>query len=90
MSLGDHFHPPLSTIRHWESFHAAWATTAWLYTVAYRPRRSAAGDQVELWLESLKLGKTLPTMPLALRGVGTIPVDLQGTYERTCEDSRLA
>ena len=26
MPLLDHFHPPLSTARHWESFHAAWAT----------------------------------------------------------------
>jgi hypothetical protein len=25
MSLLDHFHPPLSLERHWESFHAAWA-----------------------------------------------------------------
>ena len=22
----DHFHPPLSTVRHWESFHARWAS----------------------------------------------------------------
>jgi hypothetical protein len=26
MPLLDHFHPPLSLSRHWESFHAAWAT----------------------------------------------------------------
>src|SRR5260370_40438251 len=25
MPLMDHFHPPLSLERHWESFHAAWA-----------------------------------------------------------------
>ena len=25
MPLLDHFHPPLSQSRHWESFHAAWA-----------------------------------------------------------------
>ena len=25
MPLLDHFHPPLSDERHWESFHAAWA-----------------------------------------------------------------
>jgi len=24
MPLLDHFHPPLSVDRHWESFHAAW------------------------------------------------------------------
>jgi hypothetical protein len=26
MPLLDHFHPPLSEKRHWESFHASWAT----------------------------------------------------------------
>lgn len=25
MPLLDHFHPPLSTQRHWESFHTTWA-----------------------------------------------------------------
>jgi hypothetical protein len=27
MPLLDHFHPPLSTQRHWESFHATWAAS---------------------------------------------------------------
>jgi hypothetical protein len=27
MSLLDHFHPPLSTQRHWESFHTTWAAS---------------------------------------------------------------
>jgi hypothetical protein len=26
MPLRDHFHPPLGELRHWESFHARWAT----------------------------------------------------------------
>src|SRR5256885_100325 len=26
MALYDHFHPPLSTRRHWHAFHNAWAT----------------------------------------------------------------
>jgi hypothetical protein len=26
MPLRDHFHPPLSTVRHWESLHARWAS----------------------------------------------------------------
>lgn len=26
MTLQDHFHPPLSTYRHWHAFHNAWAT----------------------------------------------------------------
>jgi hypothetical protein len=27
MPLRDHFHPPLSEVRHWESFHSRWAST---------------------------------------------------------------
>ena len=27
MPLRDHFHPPLSELRHWESFHSRWAGT---------------------------------------------------------------
>ncbi len=60
-----------------------------LYTTAYQPRRSANGDEIAMWLENLTLSQPLPTMPLALRGVGVVPVDLEGTYQRTCEDSRL-
>jgi len=63
--------------------------SALLYTTSYRPRRSAGGDQIQLWLEPLTLGQPLPTMPLTLLGVGAVPVDLEGTYQRSCEDSRL-
>jgi hypothetical protein len=28
-------------------------------------------------------------MPLALRGVATVPVDLETTYQTTCRDTRL-
>ncbi|MBI1831996.1 MAG: DUF4058 family protein [Planctomycetes bacterium] len=62
---------------------------AYLYATAYRPRRSKDSDQIDLWLETLTLGQPMPTMPLALRGLCAVPVDLEGTYQRTCEDSRL-
>lgn len=61
----------------------------YLYTSAYRPSRTEHGDQIEIWTEPLRLGKTLPTMPLALLGIGMVPVDLNTTYQLTCEDSRL-
>ena len=60
-----------------------------LYTTAYRPQRLETGDQIAMWLEPLTVGQPLPTMPLALRGVAVVPLDLDGTYQRTCEDSRL-
>jgi hypothetical protein len=67
----------------------ALAESAFIYATAYGPRRLKTGDQIELWLEALELGKPLPTMPLILRGLGAVPIDLDGTYQRTCEDSRL-
>lgn len=60
-----------------------------LYVAAYRPKRRASGDQVEMWLTPLALGQPLPIAPLALRGVATVPVDLDTTYATTCLDCRL-
>jgi hypothetical protein len=65
------------------------ADGALLYAVAYRPSRQQSGDQIEVWPVLLAVGQALPTVPLALRGVATVPVDLEGTYTMTCQDSRL-
>jgi hypothetical protein len=60
------------------------------YGVAYRPfRTDPGGDQIEVRPLSLVLGQPLPTMPLALRGGPTVPVDLEGTYTRTRQRSAL-
>lgn len=60
-----------------------------LYAAAYRPGRRETGDWIELWLTPLLVGQPLPIMPLALRGVATVPLDLETTYATTCQDSRL-
>jgi hypothetical protein len=60
-----------------------------LYAVAYRPGRREAGDQIDMWPVPLAVGRALPVMPLALRGVATVPVDLEATYTTTCQDSRM-
>ena len=61
-----------------------------LYAVAYRPvRRKTAGDQIDLWPLALTLGQPLPTMPLALRGGPTVPLDLEATYTEARQRSRL-
>ena len=60
-----------------------------LYAVAYRPRRRETSDQIEMWPIPLSIGGPLPVMPLALRGVATVPVDLEATYTTTCGDSRM-
>jgi hypothetical protein len=59
------------------------------YAVAYRPSRQTSGDQIEIWPRPLALGQELPTLPLALRNAGVVPVDLDETYSDACERSRL-
>jgi hypothetical protein len=70
-----------------ETFALAESPT--LYAVAYRPSRQPNGDQIELWPVPLALGQPLPIVPLALRGLVTVPVDLETTYATTCQDCRL-
>jgi hypothetical protein len=59
------------------------------YAIAYRPSRQPCGDQIELWPKLLGLGQPLPTLPLALRNAGVVPVDLDETYGEARERSRL-
>jgi hypothetical protein len=61
-----------------------------LYVAAYRPARREGRDEIDIWREPLKLGAPLPTMPLALRGLTTVPLDLESTYDTTCQDSRIS
>ena len=60
-----------------------------VYAIAYRPARRKAGDQIDLWPTPLAVGQALPTVPLALRGGPTLPVDLEATYTEAREWSRL-
>lgn len=60
-----------------------------VYTIAYRPARRKAGDQIDLWPMPLAVGQALSTVPLALRGGPTLPVDLEATYTQAREWSRL-
>jgi len=44
---------------------------------------------IDLWLNGLSVGETLPTMPLHLRGAGCVPLELEATYTRARQMSRL-
>lgn len=59
------------------------------HAVAYRPSRQPTGDQLELWPKALRVGQTLPVLPLALRNAGVVPIDLDETYRDARERSRL-
>jgi hypothetical protein len=60
-----------------------------LYAVSYHPSRHAEKDSIAVRPEALAVGATLPTLPLALRGFGMVPVDLEATYSQARQRSRI-
>jgi hypothetical protein len=60
-----------------------------LSATAYQPLTEAATRRVRVWLEPLTVGNALPVMPLAVRGFGFVPIDLEATYVEACHRSRL-
>ena len=46
--------------------------------------------QLETWLEPLRIGQPLPTLPLWLADNLSVPLDLEGSYEETCKVLRIA
>lgn len=61
-----------------------------LYGVAYRPVRRPKSEWIEIWTSVLTVGKALPVLPLALDKRLGVPLDLQASYEETCQRSRLS
>jgi hypothetical protein len=61
-----------------------------LYSTAYRPRRDASQELIQIWAEELSIGQDLPTMPLALDKGIVVPLNLAATYSEACQRSRLA
>jgi hypothetical protein len=44
---------------------------------------------MDLWREPLAVGQPLPTLPLAVRGLGRLPVDLEATYSEARQRGRI-
>ena len=55
-----------------------------LYAVSYRPATRDDRNEIDLWPHALTLGQALPTLPLALKGAGAVPLDLEATYDSVC------
>jgi hypothetical protein len=60
-----------------------------LYATAYRPMHRQDRNEIDLWREPLALGGPLPTLPLAVRGLGCLPIDLEGTYMEARQRGRI-
>jgi hypothetical protein len=60
-----------------------------IYAAAYRPAHRPERNEIDLWREPLALGRPLPTLPLAVRGLGCLPTDLEGTYMEARQRVRI-
>jgi hypothetical protein len=61
-----------------------------LYAAACRWKRQGDALQFEAWSHALALGQPLPTLPLWLAVDLAVPLDLEATYEETCQILRIA
>jgi hypothetical protein len=61
------------------------------YVGAYRLCRSEVEprSRLQIWHVPLAIGEPLPTVPLCLRVGPTLPLELDATYRRTCEQLRI-
>jgi hypothetical protein len=67
----------------------AFPTSSPLYATAYRPAHRQERNEIDLWRGSLTIGQPLPTLPLAVRGLGCLPIDLEKTYSETRQRGRI-
>jgi hypothetical protein len=60
-----------------------------LYAVSYRPVPREELTDLNVWEEGLAIGQPLPTMPFWLKAGPCLRLDLEATYEQTCQELRL-
>ncbi len=73
-----------------KSRRALWKSLTGLYAVAYRPVTVRKRLRVEVWTETLTLGKRLPVLPLWLSLELCVPVRLEDSYLATCRSLRIS
>ncbi|WP_179228679.1 hypothetical protein [Leptolyngbya ohadii] len=61
-----------------------------LYAIAYRIAEIDQMPHLNLWQETLAIGQELPTLPLFLKGRISLPVNLDRTYQTTCQRQRIS
>ncbi len=60
-----------------------------LYATAYRPAHRQGRNEIDLWREPLAVERPLPTVPLAVRGLGCLPIDLESSYMEARKRGRI-
>lgn len=61
-----------------------------LHAAAYRTTKDKEGWRLDTWPERLTVGAPLPTLPLWLASNLSILLDLEASYEETCQVLRLS
>jgi hypothetical protein len=60
-----------------------------LYAATYRPVIRKKERNVDVWVNPLRIGEPLPTMPLRVVGGLFVPVELEETYVAACRGRKL-
>jgi hypothetical protein len=68
---------------------AAWQSPTQLYATAYHTHTDTVETRLEVWAETLALGKPLPRMPLWLGTDVCVSLPLEESYVTTCADLRI-
>ena len=68
----------------------AWQSPTGLSAVSYRVVRVGQENRLEMFPLALTISDTLPTVPLWLNPVLAVPLELEPTYEETCDALRIA
>jgi hypothetical protein len=61
-----------------------------LYAAAYRTAQHEGSAQLEIWQEALSISNLLPILPLCLKGGLYLPMNLERTYQYTCDRQRIS
>ena len=67
----------------------AFPTPTLLYATAYQPAHREERNEIDLSRAPLAVGQPLPTLPLAVRGLGCLPIDLEATYQEARQRGRI-
>jgi hypothetical protein len=67
----------------------AWQSSTGIYAVAYRSATMEEKRELRAWPESLAVGAALPRLPLWLGVDICVALDLDASYQATCEDLRI-
>jgi hypothetical protein len=82
------FHAEIAGVMKWPD-ELGWESATDLSAVSYRTIRRNKQVQLDVWPQSLAVGKELPTLPLWLAADVAVPLELEPTYTEACRSLRV-